>query len=106
MTPADALRDLLAAPLRFGDPSQLKLLEMLRAAESLIGSSEQCRDCYGTGEIKHPSTYCRECGEPCANCSGDHPCRVCAGSGVYEYKRDHVYKMQVERIAELVGQAA
>jgi hypothetical protein len=106
MTPADALRDLLAAPLRFGDPGQLELLEVLRAAEQLVGTSKPCRNCQGSGVLEPRRVYCHECGMECDYCSGSQDCRECRGTGSFTYNREYVYMLTEVQIAELTQVAA
>jgi hypothetical protein len=106
--PRTALRDLLAKPLRFGDPDQIEAVFILRIAEELVGAPRECVDCDGEGVIEawEVDRECPHCGRECSYCSDDaedEKCRTCKGEGMGTWTREEVYSLRPDRILELLG---
>jgi DnaJ-class molecular chaperone len=79
-------RKLLAGPLVFGNPEQVKAVELIRAAEEIrddleAEKTEICDVCNGTGQCE------------CDNCSDMHDCKECYGQGVEEASESLLYKI-------------
>lgn len=97
LTPAQALKELLAAPrLRFGDPEQIDAVKTIRLAEQLIGTTRVCPECDGCGDVSSDEGgECDNCGRECSYCSGDEleECELCDGTGESTWTSAQVYCM-------------
>ena len=102
LTPAIALKELVARPLAFGDRRQLGLCAVLADAEALIGLVHDCPDCGGFGD--NEDAYCSRCGKACSHCTDNGECRECKGSGETEWKREDVYNLSGKQITKALAE--
>jgi len=115
MTEKEA-RELLAGPLRFGDPNQIRAIGFLHKVEVLKEALQKhevvvfpCANCGGDGEDA-VECHCVFHGDPqpdCPDCEGlgliPFPCRSCCGTG-YELAEfdDEQYEQDPNVIAAAV----
>lgn len=92
MTPRQARSKLLQSRLRFGDPQQIAMLNLLRMREQAMemireSKTVKCELCAGKGRLECQACSgrgsCEKCGRECDECHGCGYvfCSVCDGTG-------------------------